>query len=45
MKLPLLQELLEINQAFENVLRGLERMEKVTLFDKEHQDLPLEDHY
>ena len=35
-KLHLLQELLEINQAFENVLRGLERMEKVTLFDKEH---------
>ena len=35
MKLHLLQELLELNQAFENVVRGLERMEKVTLFDKE----------
>jgi hypothetical protein len=34
-KLNLLQELLDLNQAFENVVRGLERMEKVTLFDKE----------
>jgi hypothetical protein len=34
-KLHLLQELLDLNQAFENVVRGLERMEKVTLFDKE----------
>jgi hypothetical protein len=34
-KLHLLQELLELNQAFENVVRGLERMERVTLFDKE----------
>jgi hypothetical protein len=34
-KLHLLQELLYLNQAFENVVRGLERMEKVTLFDKE----------
>ena len=35
MKLRLLQGLLDLNQAFENVVRGLERMEKVTLFDKE----------
>lgn len=35
MRLPLLQQLLDLNQAFENVVRGLERMEKVTLFDKE----------
>ncbi len=35
MKLILLQELLALNQAFENVIRGLERMEKVTLFDKD----------
>ena len=35
MKLHLLQELLDLNQAFENVVRGLERMEKLTLFDKE----------
>jgi len=34
-KLRLLQGLLDLNQAFENVVRGLERMEKVTLFDKE----------
>jgi hypothetical protein len=27
--------LLDLHQAFENVVRGLERMEKVTLFDKE----------
>jgi hypothetical protein len=33
--LHLLQELLQLNQAFENVVCGLERMEKVTLFDKE----------
>ncbi len=35
MKLHLMQELLNLNQAFENVVRGLERMEKLTLFDKE----------
>ena len=35
MRLHLLQQLLDLNQAFENVVRGLERMEKVTLFDKE----------
>jgi hypothetical protein len=34
-RLPLLQRLLDINQAFENVVRGLERMEKLTLFGKE----------
>jgi hypothetical protein len=34
-KLHLLQELLDLNHAFENVVRDLERMEKVTLFDKE----------
>jgi len=34
-KLILLQELLTLNQAFENVICGLERMEKVALFDKE----------
>jgi len=34
-KLHLLQGLLDLNQAFENVVRGLERMEKVTPFDKE----------
>jgi len=34
-KLYLMQELLNLNQAFENVVRGLERMEKLTLFDKE----------
>jgi hypothetical protein len=34
-KLDLLQELLALNQAFENVIGGLERMEKVTLFDKD----------
>jgi hypothetical protein len=35
MKLHLLQELMNLNQAFENVVRGLERMEKVGLFDQE----------
>ena len=35
MKLHLLQELLALNLAFENVIRGLERMERVTLFDKD----------
>ena len=35
MKLILLQELVALNQAFENVVCGLERMEKVALFDKE----------
>jgi hypothetical protein len=34
-KLILLQELVALNQAFENVVCGLERMEKVALFDKE----------
>jgi hypothetical protein len=34
-KLNLLQELLTLNQAFENVICGLERMEKATLFDKD----------
>ena len=34
-KLHLLRQLLDLNQAFENVVRGLERMEKVTLFHKE----------
>jgi hypothetical protein len=33
--LHLLQELMDLNQAFENVIRGLERLEKVGLFDKE----------
>ena len=35
MKLHLLQHLLDLNQAFENVVRGLERMEKLRLFKKE----------
>ena len=35
MKLHLLQQLLDLNQAFQNVIRGLERMEKVGLFDEE----------
>ncbi len=35
MKIHLLQELMDLNQAFENVIFGLERMEKVGLFDKE----------
>jgi hypothetical protein len=35
-KLNLLQDLLALNQAFENVICGLERMEKATLFDKDH---------
>ena len=35
MKLHLLQHLLDLNQAFENVVRGLERMEKLRLFNKE----------
>ena len=35
MKLSLLKQLLDLNQAFENVVRGLERMEKLALFDKE----------
>jgi hypothetical protein len=34
-RLPLLQRVLDLNQAFENVVRGLERMEKVTPFDRE----------
>ena len=35
MKLHLLQALLDLNQAFENVIFGLERMEKAALFDKD----------
>ena len=35
MKLQLLKELMDLNQAFENVVHGLERMEKVRLFDRE----------
>ena len=35
MRLHLLQQLLDLNQAFENVVRGLERMEKLRLFNKE----------
>ena len=35
MRLHLLERLLELNQAFENVVRGLERMEKLRLFNKE----------
>lgn len=35
MKLHLLQQLLDLNQAFENVVRGLERMKKLRLFNKE----------
>jgi hypothetical protein len=34
-RLHLLHELSDLNQAFENVIRGLERMEKLRLFDKE----------
>jgi hypothetical protein len=34
-KLGLLQELLNLNQAFENVVRGLERMERTALFDRQ----------
>ena len=35
MKLHLFQELLDLNQAFEQVLRGLERMEKLPFFHAE----------
>ena len=35
MKLHLLHELMGLNQAFENVILGLGRMEKLALFDKE----------
>jgi hypothetical protein len=35
MKLHLFQELMDLNQAFEQVLRGLEGMEKVALFHSE----------
>ena len=35
MKLHLLQQFLDLNQAFENVVRGLERMETLRLFNKE----------
>jgi hypothetical protein len=34
-KLHLLQELLDLNLAFENVVGGLQRMEKLELFDRE----------
>jgi hypothetical protein len=34
LKLHLLRELMELNQAFEDVVRGLERMETVALFDR-----------
>jgi hypothetical protein len=34
-KLHLMEQLLELNQAFENVIFGLERMEKAALFDKD----------
>jgi hypothetical protein len=34
-KLHFMQQLLELNQAFENVIFGLERMEKAALFDKD----------
>jgi hypothetical protein len=34
-KLHLMQQLLDLNQAFENVISGLERMEKAALFDKD----------
>jgi hypothetical protein len=34
-KLHLLQELLDLNLAFENVVGGLQRLEKLTLFDRE----------
>ncbi|MGA3294659.1 MAG: hypothetical protein ABSE45_11835 [Candidatus Acidiferrales bacterium] len=33
MTLPLLQQLLDLNQAFENVVRGLERMWAASEFD------------
>jgi hypothetical protein len=35
MKLHLLEDLLDLNQAFERVLTGLERMEKVPLFHRQ----------
>jgi hypothetical protein len=35
MKLALFQELLNLNQAFEEVMRGLERMEKVRFFQND----------
>lgn len=35
MKLQLFQELLELNRAFDQVLRGLERMEKMSFFHAE----------
>jgi hypothetical protein len=34
-KLHLLQQLLDLNQAFDNVIHGLERMETLRLFNKE----------
>ena len=35
MRLALFQELIELNQAFDQVLRGLERMERVRLFQRD----------
>lgn len=35
MKLALFQELIELNQAFDRVLQGLERMERVRLFQRD----------
>jgi hypothetical protein len=35
-KLHLLQQLLDLNQAFDNVVHGLERMEKLRLFDRQN---------
>ena len=35
MKLALFQELVELNQAFDHVLQGLERMERVRLFERD----------
>ncbi|MGC2333572.1 MAG: hypothetical protein WA581_19130 [Candidatus Acidiferrales bacterium] len=35
MKLHVFQELLDLNQAFQKVVHGLDRMEKVGLFDRE----------
>lgn len=35
MKLALFQELIELNQAFDHVLQGLERMERVRLFQRD----------
>jgi hypothetical protein len=35
MKMQLLQELYELNQAFDGVLRGLARMERVKFFERD----------